>query len=44
MSVAGSYARQRKRVLTDLEVFTDVVKAIYDDTNAYFGTDVPAPQ
>ena len=25
------------------EVFTDVVQAIYDETNEMFGTDVPAP-
>ena len=26
------------------EVFTDVVQAVYDQTNEYFGTDIPAPK
>lgn len=30
-------------LLDGREVFTDVVQAIYDETNAQFGTDVPAP-
>ena len=31
-------------LLDGREVFTDVVKAIYDETNAKFGTDVPVPK
>ena len=30
-------------LLDGRDVFTDVVQAIYDETNAQFGTDVPAP-
>jgi ribonuclease Z len=31
-------------LLDGREVFTDVVQAIYDETNAQFGTDVPTPE